>query len=432
MCNAVGSTTTYACEPKDFCNDPGVQWQIDYSDQKSLYNWVEKLSLVCRPQWQVGLLGSSVFIGTVMTFFLPVLSDKYGRKSFFQVGVTINLIAYTFIMINTHFWTQCVLLLIVGLNSPTTYVIGFGYLQELVGNDHKAIYATIWNLSEGLIFVISTLYYWKINRHWVYILSVGYLMNWICFFGAMFLPESPVFLINSCRLGEAQKSFEYIARVNKKDLKFDEDLFPEKQTKQVAEDDATISNIGESTDTGTLDFETQTVVTEAVDKTTTKYYLTIPSIRRNLTIMMLCWLTASFNYFMLSFLIKYFPGNIYANGLMSSISEMSGDLTIGLIYAKIGTKATYYTTLGLATLGGLGMVYYELSTGFFGDNPDHRAAWMFPALVLICKFGTSAVYNVNYISNFDLFPSVFAVSALGFGDFLGSFVTIFAPEVAEL
>ena len=181
-----------------------------------------------------------------------------------------------------------------------------------------------------------------------------------------------------------------------------------------------------------MDFETQTVATEAVDKKTTKYYLSIPSIRRNLAIMMLCWLTASFNYFMLSFLIKYFPGNIFANGMMSSISEMSGDLTIGLIYAKVGTKATYYITLGLATLGGLGMIAYELSSGFFSDNPDTTAAWMFPALVLICKFGTSAVYNVNYISNFDLFPSIFAVSALGFGDFLGSFVTIFAPEVAEL
>lgn len=138
---------------------------------------------------------------------MPVLSDKYGRKAFFQIGVTINLIAYTLIMINTSYWTQIVLLFIVGMNSPTTYVIGFGYLQELVGDDHKAIYATLWNVSEGLIFVISTIYYWKINRHWFYIVSVGYLLNWVSFLGAFFLPESPVFLINGSRLNEARKSF---------------------------------------------------------------------------------------------------------------------------------------------------------------------------------------------------------------------------------
>ena len=171
---------------------------------------------------------------------------------------------------------------------------------------------------------------------------------------------------------------------------------------------------------------------EVEDKTTTKYYLKIPSIRINLAIMMLCWLTACFNYFMLSFLIKYFPGNIYANGLMSSASEMSGDLLMGLIYNKIGTKASYLLILSLATLGGLGMIYYEWTSHFFSDDPVHYAAWIFPMLVLVSKFGTSAIYNVNYIATFDLFPSVFAVSALGFGDNLGSFVTILAPEVAEM
>ena len=135
---------------------------------------------------------------------------------------------------------------------------------------------------------------------------------------------------------------------------------------------------------------------------------------------------------MLSFLIKYFPGNIYANALMSSASETAGDLCMGLMYNKLGTKTSYLFMLSLATLGGLGMIYYEYKSHYYGDNTLQGAAWIFPALVLISKFGISATYNVNYIATFDLFPSVFAVSVLGFGDFLGSFVTIFAPEVAEL
>ncbi len=117
---------------------------------------------------------------------------------------------------------------------------------------------------------------------------------------------------------------------------------------------------------------------------------------------------------------------------MSSASEMTGDLCMGLIYNKIGTKASYLVILSLATLGGLGMVYYEYKSNYYGDNSIKEAVWIFPALVLLSKFGASATYNVNYIATFDLFPSVFAVSVLGFGDFIGSFVTIFAPEVAEL
>ena len=132
------------------------------------------------------------------------------------MGVGVNLIAYTFIMINTYFWVQCGLLFIVGLNSRTTYVIGFGYLQEFVDKKHKNIYATLWNLSEGLIFVYATVYYWKIDRHWFYILSLGYFLNVLSVVGSFFLPESPVFLINHGRLKEARKSLDYIGKVNKR------------------------------------------------------------------------------------------------------------------------------------------------------------------------------------------------------------------------
>lgn len=105
---------------------------------------------------------------------------------------------------------------IAGLNSPTTYIIGFGYLQELVGNNVKDIYALLWNISEGLIFVYATIYYWQINHHWFYLLGLGYLLALLSMIGSFFLPESPVFLINAGRLSEAKKSLEFIAKFNKR------------------------------------------------------------------------------------------------------------------------------------------------------------------------------------------------------------------------
>ncbi len=106
------------------------------------------------------------------------------------------------------------MLFITGLNSPTTYVIGFGYLQEFVGNKSKNIYAMLWSVSEGLIFVYATIYYWKIDRHWFYILSVGYFLSLLSMIGSFFLPESPVYLINAAELDRAKKSLEVIAKVN--------------------------------------------------------------------------------------------------------------------------------------------------------------------------------------------------------------------------
>ena len=67
------------------------------------------------------------------------------------------------------------------------------------------------------------------------------------------------------------------------------------------------ANIGASWDMSTTKSNMRlTTELQQEDKTTTKYYLKIPSIRINLAIMMLCWITASFNYFMLGDLLGSF------------------------------------------------------------------------------------------------------------------------------
>lgn len=60
------------------------------------------------------------------------------------------------------------------------------------------------------------------------------------------------------------------------------------------------------------------------------YYLKQPKIRNNLLIMCLCWLTCSLNNTLISFLLKYFPGNIFLNGFMSCTSELVGTFVSGL------------------------------------------------------------------------------------------------------
>ena len=68
--------------------------------------------------------------------------------------------------------------------------------------------------------------------------------------GSFFLPESPVFLINAGRLSEAKKSLEFIAKFNKRELNFDDNIFPEKQdkAKHYLED----PNIGQTFENSTL------------------------------------------------------------------------------------------------------------------------------------------------------------------------------------
>ena len=148
--------------------------------------------------------------------------------------------------------------------------------------------------------------------------------------------------------------------------------------------------------------------------------------------MCIVWLAVSFNYYMVSFLLKYFPGSIYVNTTCSSISDVLGNMMGGFLFSYFGVKKSLGLSFAMSFLGGLSIVYYELNTNFYSSTPSQTAAMLFPMLVLIAKLGLTSIYNINYLANPHLFPVLFASRALGYCNFLARFSTIFAPQVAEI
>jgi len=153
----------------------------------------------------------------------------------------------------------------------------------------------------------------------------------------------------------------------------------------------------------------------------------IPEIRLNVIIMTFSWLASSFNYYMVGFLLKYFPGNMYVNGSVSAISEIIAAGLAGVIYEKMGCKKAFVCMYALSTIGGIGIVIFEMSVNFYQSNVELQAGWLFPTLVLFAKFGISSAFTLNYLCNVDLFPVLFASTAYGFCNFFARFCTIFAP-----
>ena len=51
--------------------------------------------------------------------------------------------------------------------------------------------------------------------------------------------------------------------------------------------------------------------------------LKLPYVKYNLILMITCWVAASFSFFLLNFLIKYMPGDIYVNCVISGLSAFS-------------------------------------------------------------------------------------------------------------
>ena len=158
-CNYPGNSTTFPCKEKNFCGTD-IEYNI-VQGEDSLDNWVEKLGLICRPSWQIGLLGSSLFIGwSLTTLWLPKLADTFGRKKLVWAGAMIDLFLMTVMFISKSFWLTVGTIFVIGLVSSVRVTVNFTLQQEYIGKKHRVMYGTIWHIQDGLVVLYAAVYFW--------------------------------------------------------------------------------------------------------------------------------------------------------------------------------------------------------------------------------------------------------------------------------
>ena len=76
-----------------------------------------------------------------------------------------------------------------------------------------------------MIYVVGTIYFWKISKHWFWYCLVGYVWQVISVVLLFFMPESPRWLVSVGRLSEAKVAFETIAKWNRTNLVWEEEKY---------------------------------------------------------------------------------------------------------------------------------------------------------------------------------------------------------------
>lgn len=234
--------------------------------------------------------------------------------------------------------------------------------------------------------------------------QIGFVTNLASCALSLFLPESPIFLWQKGRFQEAHESIEAIARVN--NCKVNLPRFKPYIESQSPKE----SN-----------------------------FMSQPDIRFNLAIMAVVWLTSSFNYYLVGYLLKYFPGSIYMNSCISVMSELISLTLSGFVYQALGPRITLTFFFSISTIGGLLILIFHFATNTFGESDTSILlegysvpSYVFPVLVLIAKFGTSAGFNLAYVANAEVFPPLFQGTAMGMCNFFARAFTSLAPVVAEI
>ena len=101
---------------------------------------------------------------------------------------------------------------------------------------------------------------------------------------------------------------------------------------------------------------------------------------------MVLWSVASFDYYLISFFMKYIPGSIFVNATVSTVAEIVANMSSGFFYNFFGPKKAFVICFTISATGGFLITLMPnaspLLTAFF---------------VLVAKFGISFAFTMVYL-----------------------------------
>jgi MFS family permease len=140
----------------------------------------------------------------------------------------------------------------------------------------------------------------------------------------------------------------------------------------------------------------------------------------NLILMTIFWTVSSFNYYIMTFYLKYIPGSVYTNTSLSCSAEIIAYIASGIIMNAFGVKLAFIISFILAAIGGIFLVIFFSADGY-----------LIAIFVLFAKFGISFAFNVSYLATPQMFPTHLTSTAFGVCNLFARGSTILSPLIAE-
>lgn len=206
-CMFGGSTEEAVCVEADFCGNENVVHRIDWDSPMSLVNWSQRISLVCRPGWQIGLLGSAFYFSwACCVLWVPSYADKFGRVRLFKFGLTLSTVLFGVIIVSNQFLVTLVSLALLGALASLRSGVGWPYLLETVPKKDKPVHSVLFNAHGALQGIFGSIFFAFVNQNAYYFLGIGFAMELCSLYLTFTLPESPVYLLNRGLIKEAEEA----------------------------------------------------------------------------------------------------------------------------------------------------------------------------------------------------------------------------------
>ena len=139
--------------------------------------------------------------------------------------------------------------------------------------------------------------------------------------------------------------------------------------------------------------------------------------------MIYIWIASSFDMYLITFQMKYLPGSIFVNTLVSSGFDFPISICAGFLYAKLGVRKTLPIFFAISLVGGIALVFVGDAEGYSKFVP--------PLLVMTARLGVKVALDLCYLANSTIFPGIFAGTAFGLCNLGAKLFTIMSPLLAE-
>lgn len=205
------ATETYSpCDQKTACNaDNNSTYKVNEEGEVTLNNWMTNLDLYCYPRYEIGLMGTFLFVGqTIGAIGLTHWADIFGRKKTMIVHGSAYAIIIILATMAGSIHQVYGYIFFIGLFFVPRSSCVFTYVMEITPNKfHEDANLAVY-IGDGVTFVISGIFV-KYTRDPFLFLVILCVNTIVCvLILTIKLPESPKFLYSKGRYAEMEKCFE--------------------------------------------------------------------------------------------------------------------------------------------------------------------------------------------------------------------------------
>lgn len=365
-----------------------------FSKDKYESTITSEFELVCRQRYWRSTSKSIFFAGRLVgAVAFGQLSDRFGRKPMFFVGVCMLLLAGGVASFAPSMKVFLPLYFMQGAAHTGAFLVSFTLSTELVGPKYRVIAGFVIQTfySVGFMVLAGMAYF---IRSWRY-LEIAITVPALLFFAYWwFLPESIRWLLSHNKAEEAQRILSKAAESNGKQL--DNDLLKQLQ------DDPTMKGSRQYTFLDCI--------------------RTWKMARLSLNVWF-NWLVNALVYYGLSLNTENLAGSPYLNFMLAGAVEIPAYALCILLLNRMGRRIPLIASM---YLGGLACII----SGILPKDTSGMET-MTIVLAMVGKFGITASYGIIYLAAAEVFPTVIRNIGMGVSSMSARIGGIMAPLILE-